>query len=116
MDLPALSSVLWRERDLLGLVVTGLEQPDAPAARSREDTDLALALSALEDVQRHRRLVVDGAGTALGLPAGCTLADVAGVAPEPWADLLRLHITALIAGMDDVVKAAGDGVVLSPLS
>jgi hypothetical protein len=103
------SSVLWRERDLLGLVVTGLERPDATVVA---DPDLALALSALEDVQRHRRLVVDTAGTDLGLPAGCTLADLADIAPEPWRDLLHLHISALIAAMDEVVKAAGD----APLS
>jgi len=99
--------MLWRERDLLGAVVSVLVEPRAespgrlPAARP-----VAEALAALDEVQCRRRLGVDRAGVALGLPAGCTLADLAAAAPRPWDDLLRRHIVGLLEATSEVVAAA----------
>ena len=102
--LPAVSALLWRERDLLGQVVDELEDPERP-----EPVPVATVLADLEVVQQERRLIVDRAGVALGLPAGCTLADLAGAAPEPWDDLLRHHISGLLKATREIVAAAATG-------
>jgi hypothetical protein len=115
VELPEVSVVLWRERDLLGAVVSELEQEaDGVDLDNEVPAPVADVLADLEDVQRQRRLVVDRAGLALGLPSGCTLADLASAAPEPWDDLLRRHIAALLAAANDVAVAAGQPPVGGP--
>lgn len=95
-----MSSVLWRERDLLAAVVSEVGRPGCAGHGA-----VSSALDDLEDVQRRRRLAVEEACTALGLPRGGTLADLAVAAPAPWGDLLRHHIVALLDATSDVVAA-----------
>jgi hypothetical protein len=108
MGLAEVSTILWRERDLLDLLAFKLDEQSLllAAGRTRWLTQAADELDAVMDELRHVELVraieTDALATELGLPAGASLADLAGAVEEPWAELLWSHRAALIELSEDV--------------
>src|SRR5690606_3409112 len=97
----ALSDVLWRERDLLELLVHRLEVERALLETGRT-ARIALAARETEDVLEQYRTAELGraaeaaaSARALGRPENASLADLAQAAQGPWGDILHEHRSAL---------------------
>ncbi len=106
------SDILWRERELLDVLLFKLESERLLLrarsirwlARSTHEVDLVL--EQLQLVEIARALEVDGLAAQLGLPPGATLAELAAVAPSPWADLFHAHRAAFRTLIDEVTVLA----------
>lgn len=96
-SLENLSSLLWRERELLELLLYKLEVEQlvltggrqqwlAAAAREVEDV-----LEEIRDVELLRAVCVDGAAADLGLPSAPSLAEIAQACSEPWRGIWLDH-------------------------
>lgn len=102
MGLSDVSSVLWRERELLELLLFKLEEEQLILAAGRSRW-LARATreveTVLEEIRRTevlRAAEVDVAATVLGLPGAPSLSQLADAVDEPWSSLLREHRTAFL--------------------
>lgn len=93
----AVSSLLWRERELLETLLYKLSVERVLlemsvtrwlAAASRE-TDRARI--AVQHVSVLRAAEADELAASVGLPAGTTLAGLAAAAPQPWQTILADH-------------------------
>ena len=81
-----LSGLLWRERDLLDLLLGRLDD-------GIDDTDgLFRSLSSLE---LHRAILAREVGVELGVDGEPTLADLVRLAPADWTEVLADHRQAL---------------------
>ncbi len=94
----AVSDILWRERELLDVLLFKLEQErllleaGEPQWLPRASREIELVLEQLRLTELTRVLEVDGLAAELGLPAGTTLPDLAAAAPSPWRDLFVAHL------------------------
>ncbi len=110
----ALSDVLWRERDLLELLVHRLEVERALLETGRT-ARIALAARETEDVLEQYRTAELGraaeaaaSARALGRPEDASLADLAQAAQGPWGDILHEHRSALrelVAQVETLTRA-----------
>ena len=108
------SDILWRERELLDVLLFKLETEklllDAGELRwlSRSTREIELVLEQLRLTEINRAIEVDALATQLGLPLHSNLAALADAAPSPWGDLFRAHRTAfhsLTAQIDALAEA-----------
>jgi hypothetical protein len=106
------SDILWRERELLDLLLFKLDSERLLLragsirwlARSTHEVDLVL--EQLQLVEISRALEIDDLASQLGLPLGATLSEVAAVAPTPWAELFDAHRAAFKTLIDEVTELA----------
>jgi hypothetical protein len=102
MGLAETSGILWRERELLELLVYKLEQERLVLAAGlsrwlgHATREVEVVLERVRETELLRSVEVDAAAAELGIDAGPSLAELAGAAPEPWGDLLREHRRALL--------------------
>ena len=102
MSLPDLAAVLWRQRELLELLVFRLEceQLLIAAGRTRflplATTEVEALLDELRVVELQRAGIADGVAGELGLAPGATLETLAGTTQPPWSEVLLEHRQALI--------------------
>jgi hypothetical protein len=103
MSLPDLAAVLWRERELLELLVYRLECEQLMLAGGRTrwlpaaTTEVETLVDELRVIEMQRAAVSDATARELGLPVGASLEDLAGTAQPPWTEVLIEHRNALIA-------------------
>jgi hypothetical protein len=97
MGLADLASMLWRERELLELLVFKLEEEQLVLAAGRTRW-LAHAAREVEAVLDQLRLTevlraaeMETAAADLGLGPDPSLSHLAEAAPAPWSDLLAEH-------------------------
>ena len=97
MSTEDLSSILWRERDLLELLLFKLEVEQLILTSGRTHW-LAIAarevesvLSEIRDVELLRAVAVDGAAAELGLAANPSLHEIALASDEPWRAIWLDH-------------------------
>ncbi len=97
MSTEDLSSILWRERDLLELLLFKLEVEQLILTSGRTHW-LAIAarevesvLSEIRDVELLRAVAVDGAAAELGLAANPSLHEIALASEEPWRAIWLDH-------------------------
>lgn len=97
MSTEDLSSILWRERDLLELLLFKLEVEQLILTSGRTHW-LAIAarevesvLSEIRDVELLRAVAVDGAAAELGLAANPSLNEIALASEEPWRAIWLDH-------------------------
>lgn len=114
MSLTDLSSVLWRSRELLELLLFKLEEEQLilAAARSRwlahATREVEVVLDQIRQTEVARAAYSQAAALELGLPAEASLGELADAAPSVWSDLLHQHrkafltLTSEISGMADV--------------
>src|SRR5450432_2354224 len=113
-DFAEVSDILWRERELLDVLVFKLDSErlllEAGAvrwlARSTREVDLVLEQLGLTEVTRA--LEVHALAAELGLPPNAGLAAVADAAPSPWGELFHAHRAAfrtLIGEITDLAEA-----------
>lgn len=98
---PELAGLLWSEREILRNVLFKIveERLVLSAGEHRwlahADGELAAELHRLRGGEVMRAAEADAVAIRLNLPAGATLTQLAELAPEPWASILREHRDAL---------------------
>ena len=102
MGLAEVSDILWRERELLDVLLFKLEEEQLLLAGgkvrwlSRATREVELVLEQIRLTELTRAMEVDVVATGLGLESGPSLSALADAAPAPWGDLLRAHRTAFL--------------------
>ena len=103
MGVADLSAVLWRERQLLELLLFKLEEEQLVLSSGRTRW-LGHATREVEQVLAHirtaelgRAMEADDAALELGVAPGSGLLALAEAAPEPWGELLASHREAFLA-------------------
>ena len=101
MSLDELSTLLWRERELLETLLYRLETEELvlSGGRSRWVARAAREVEAVLDqikaTELGRAVEADAAARELGLPGGSSLLELAQAAPSPWDEMLHGHHVAL---------------------
>jgi len=96
-----LSTVLWRERELLESLLFKLEEEELVLASGRArwvgraTREVEAVLDQIRGIELGRAVEADEAAREVGLAEGASLQDLARAAPAPWNDLLRSHHVAL---------------------
>ena len=97
MSTEDLSSILWRERDLLELLLFKLEVEQLVLTSGRTHwlavaaREVETVLSEIRDVELLRAVAVDGAAAELGLAANPSLHEIALASEEPWRAIWLDH-------------------------
>ena len=102
MDLSGLSSLLWRERDILDnlLFKLDVQQLLLMSGRSgwlvRASREIETALEQVRIIELERAVRFNEVSGELNLEASPSLAAIAGAAEEPWKSLLTEHYEAFL--------------------
>ena len=103
MGVADLSAVLWRERQLLELLLFKLEEEQLVLSSGRTrwlghaTREVEQVLSQIRTADLGRALEADEAALERGVAPGGGLLALAQAAPEPWNDLLASHREAFLA-------------------
>lgn len=101
MGLNELSTALWRERELLEMLLFKLEEEELVLASGRTrwlgraTREVESVLDQIRGVELGRAIEADDAAREVGIPEGASLLEIARAATSPWNDLLRGHHVAL---------------------
>lgn len=112
MGLSEVSTTLWRERELLELLLFKLDEEQLVLASgrtrwlARATREVEMVLAEIRRTELARATEVDAAAAALGLAPGPSLNQLADAAPEPWAGLLREHRAAFLALTAEISQLA----------
>ena len=102
MDLSGLSSILWRERDVLEQMLFKLDvqqlllMSGRVAWLVRASAEIEAALEQVRVVELERAVRFERAAGELGLGSSPSLMQIAEVAEEPWKSLLTEHYEAFL--------------------
>jgi hypothetical protein len=103
MGLAEVSSILWRERELLELLLFKLDEEQLVLTSgrtrwlARATKEVEMVLAEIRRAELARATEVDAAAAALGLAPNPSLTQLAEASPESWAGLLREHRAAFLA-------------------
>jgi hypothetical protein len=98
-----LSTLLWKERELLELLLFKIEEEQLVLASGRTrwlahaTREVEVVLAEIRDQEIHRAMTVDALAAGLGIGSAPSLTALSSVAPEPWPELLRGHRQAFLA-------------------
>ena len=112
MSLTEVSSILWRERELLELLLFKLEEEQLllAAGRSRwlghATREVEMVLDEIRRAELGRAVEVEAVAVSLGLEPGVSLRELAEQAPAPWDDILREHRNAFLAASQEISALA----------
>lgn len=112
MSLTEISSILWRERELLELLQFKLEEEQVLLAAGRTrwlgyaTREVEMVLGEIRRAELGRAVEVEEVAPSLGLGANPSLRELADAAPPPWGDILREHRTAFLAASSDITALA----------
>jgi hypothetical protein len=112
MGLPQLSNLLWRERDLLELLLFKLEQEQLLLAAgksrwiARATHEVEMVLEAIGQAELVRAAEVEAVARELSLPSETSLRELAAAAPAPWGDLLADHRGQFLELIDAITALA----------
>lgn len=112
MTMSDLSAVLWRERELLELLLFKLETEQLLLAASRTrwlahaTGEVETVLREMGQVELSREVHSQEVAQQLGLSPDATLGQLAGRAPAPWDELLAGHREAFLAITAEVREVA----------
>jgi FlgN protein len=102
VSLTDLSSVLWRSRELLELLLFKLEEEQLllAAGRSRwlahATREVEVVLEQIRQTEVARAAYAQAVAGELGLPLEASLGELADAAPDPWSELLHQHRKAFL--------------------
>lgn len=114
MGLAEVSTILWRERELLELLLFKLEEEQLVLAAgrtrwlARATREVEVVLAEIRRTELARATEVDAVSIALGIGSAPSLTMLASACPEPWSGLLRDHqnafrtLTAEITQLSDL--------------
>src|SRR5436853_4758165 len=117
MSLSEVSNILWRERQLLELLVFKLEEEQLVLAAGRTrwlshaTREVESVLGEIKRIELERAMHVESAGRELGLSGSPSLRELAGLTPSPWDGIFNEHRRALLAlaqEIDVITKANRD--------
>ncbi len=94
-SLNELSGLLWRERDVLDLVVRRLEGGVA---------DWQALMRSIGSLELHRAITAREAALELGVSGDASLEAIARAAPREWSSILAGHARALRALLAEIVR------------
>lgn len=103
MGLSEVSNILWRERELLELLLFKLDEEQLVLTSgrmrwlARATKEVEMVLGEIRRTELARAIEVDAAAAALGLEPNPSLTRLADASPEPWAGLLREHRAAFLS-------------------
>jgi hypothetical protein len=103
MALSDVSNILWRERQLLELLVFKLEEEQLVLAAGRTrwlshaTREVENVLAEIKRVELERAMAVAGAGRDLGISESPTLRELASLTSPPWDGIFAEHRRALLA-------------------
>lgn len=112
MGFPEVSAVLWRERELLELLLFKLEMEQLllSAAHTRwlpyATREVEIILEEIRETELTRAVAVQGLAAELGLEGEPSLRDLAAAAEQPWQDLFEDHRTAFLTLTQEISDAA----------
>ena len=102
MGLSEVSSILWRERQLLELLLFKLEEEQLllSAGRTRwlshATREVERVLAQIKQGEMARAMEVEAVAAELGLPPGPSLGQLIDAASEPWKGILGDHREAFL--------------------
>jgi len=102
MALSDVSNILWRERQLLELLVFKLEEEQLVLAAGRArwlghaTREVESVLEEIKRVELERAMLVADAGRELGLSGMPTLKELASLSAPPWDGIFSEHRRALL--------------------
>lgn len=114
MGLAETSTILWRQRELLNLLLFKLdvESMVLTAGKTRwlgaATHEVQLVIEQIQEIELLRSIEVDEVAAALGLPPGPSLSDLIDALDEPWREVYTEHRRALVgiaAEIDAAVRA-----------
>ena len=114
MTLTEVSNILWRERQLLELLLFKLEEEQLllAAGRSRwlahATREVETVLAEIKRVELTRAADVEALAVSLGLPANASLRDLSENAPAPWNSVFDEHREAFLAATQEITALAQD--------
>jgi hypothetical protein len=112
MGLSEVSNILWRERQLLELLLYKLEIEQLLlvngrtrwlSAAAREIEDL---LDAIKQAELTRAIEVESLAGDLGLEPNASLRELAEAAPAPWRHILEEHRVGFLSSTQEIVGLA----------
>ena len=112
MSLTEVSSILWRERELLDLLLFKLEEEQLLLAAGRTrwlahaTREVEMVLAEMRRAELGRAVEVEAVAASLGLPPGVSLRELAEVAPAPWGSILREHRNAFLKATEEISALA----------
>jgi hypothetical protein len=112
MALSEVSNILWRERQLLELLLFKLEEEQLVLAAGRTrwlnqaTREVEMVLEEIKRMELERSMAVDDVATELGLPPGTSLRKLAETAPAPWSGLLEQHRKAFLTATQEILALA----------
>jgi flagellar biosynthesis/type III secretory pathway chaperone len=112
VSLTDLSSVLWRSRELLELLLFKLEEEQLilAAGRSRwlahATREVEVILEQMRQTEVARAAFSQAAAVELGLAPEASLGELADAAPMPWSDLLHQHRKAFLTLTSEITGMA----------
>lgn len=117
MELNEFTSILWRERRLLELLVFKLGEEKLVVGTGRSDwlvhatREVDAVATELKSIEPARAAMVASLCVSFGLRDAPSLAELAASAPSPWKRILEEHRAALLDLLDEVhaVARAGRG-------
>ena len=102
MDYQHLSTLLWREQELLDLPLFKAEEKQYLILTgktrwlARIAHEIEVVLDQLRSLEVERAAATEILATAVGIGSNPSLRQLAEAAPAPWADLLNKHHEALL--------------------
>jgi hypothetical protein len=114
MALSDVSNILWRERQLLELLVFKLEEEQLVLAAGRSrwlayaTREVENVLAEIKRIELERAVAVADAGRTLGLSGSPTLRELAGLTESPWDGIFAEHRRALLTlaqEIDSITKS-----------
>lgn len=112
MSLNELSGVLWRERQLLELLLFKLEEEQLILTSGRTQwlghatREVEAVLDQIRTAELGRATWADAAAAQVGAPAGSSLRALATASPAPWDELLEDHHRAFVQLTDQINELA----------
>lgn len=114
MGLNELSGVLWRERQLLELLLFKLEEEQLILTSGRTQwlghatREVESVLDQIREAELGRAVEADDAAREVGIAEGSGLVALAKAAHPPWDDLLTEHHEAFVS-LTDQINALAEG-------
>lgn len=114
MTLTEVSNILWRERQLLELLLFKLEEEQLllAAGRSRwlahATREVETVLGEIKRVELARAVEVEALAVSLGLSPEASLRELAAASPPPWDAVLEDHREAFLTATQEIQSLAQD--------
>jgi hypothetical protein len=112
LSLSEVSTILWRERQLMELLLFKLEEEQLVLAAGRNrwlpqaTREVEMVLEEIRQTELARAVEVDALATDLGLPDNASLRELAEAAPAPWSELLEDHRRAFLGLTEEIASLA----------